>query len=902
MFAVLGPVVAVASSVDAAVQRRRSKRSEAVRFDADVDRVGDAIDAAHVDERRADAAGVGLVQLLEQPAVIVARWHQPPGTETPVRVGSGEAKSVLAYDASGALDATGDPTVHAALDDLRQRASILSDAPVIATLTAGIGIIGPSTLAAAAARAITVQLAASLSPEQWRIEVPAKAEEWMSRLPHSIDSSSGSGGVRFTCGDRDILVVFGETVTALSRELDEVLEVSAGGVARIRGSALRPDFLGQEEASRAAVGLEGAARGAKLRRIDGSALPDALELGALESDDGAAAGLSATVGVGREGPMVLDLVTDGPHAIVAGTTGSGKSELLLSWVVGMAAGRSPADLTFLFVDFKGGASFGSLLDLPHAVGVITDLDAEQAVRALASLAAELRHRERELAAVGLRGIDQADPLPFPRLVVVVDEYAALVETFPTLHAVFADIAARGRSLGVHLILCTQRPAGVVRDGILANCALRISLRVTSAADSVAVLGTDTAASLPARPLGRALVSVGGGPPTRFQVALSGEQDVERAITRWAGSTRPRAPWLPPLPSHVSLEQLGASGLAENAMEGIPFALADLPAEQVQRPVAYRPRTDGALLVVGAAGSGKSGVMAALAASASASPFEVRRLTTELSAVWDFVTTALSGGRNENRIVLLDDIDSLIASCHEAYQAALVELLTRLLRDGPGHGLFSVLTTQRVAGAVHGLAALCGAPLILRMPGRAEHALVGGEAAEYVANLLPGAGHWHGARIQVAEVPAPAAATAPPRSVLVRPATARIAVVSSRPEQFIAALAALAPHRRIVPLVPVGFGSRPDDLEVSRGDLPPILIADPDGWQSQWSLLGTLQRGHDILFDGCSIADFRALSRSRELPPPFPVGTRTLWVRTPDGEVSRATLAEDQLAEDQLPEI
>jgi S-DNA-T family DNA segregation ATPase FtsK/SpoIIIE len=97
-------------------------------------------------------------------------------------------------------------------------------------------------------------------------------------------------------------------------------------------------------------------------------------------------------------------------------------------------------------------------------------------------------------------------------------------------------------------------------------------------------------------------------------------------------------------------------------------------------------------------------------------------------------------------------------------------------------------------------------------------------------------------------------------------------------------------RRIVPLVPLGFGAGAHELDVSVGDSPVILVADPDIWQSHWTLLGTIQRTASILFDGCSLADLRSLLRSRELPPPFPAGVRPLWLRTPEGEVSRATLA------------
>jgi S-DNA-T family DNA segregation ATPase FtsK/SpoIIIE len=126
-------------------------------------------------------------------------------------------------------------------------------------------------------------------------------------------------------------------------------------------------------------------------------------------DTSAGAGLDCVAAVTAHGPLHLDLVAQGPHAIVGGTTGSGKSELLIGWVLAMARSHSPLDVSVLLVDFKGGSAFASLVGLPHCVGMITDLDEEGASRALESLAAELRRRERHLAAGGAKSIDALDP-------------------------------------------------------------------------------------------------------------------------------------------------------------------------------------------------------------------------------------------------------------------------------------------------------------------------------------------------------------------------------------------------------------------------------------------------------------------------------------------------------------
>ena len=146
----------------------------------------------------------------------------------------------------------------------------------------------------------------------------------------------------------------------------------------------------------------------------------------------------------------------------------------------------------------------------------------------------------------------------------------MVGGFPELHGVFSDIAARGRSLGVHLILCTQRPAGAVRDAVMANCTLRICLRVNNSADSVEAIGTGAAAELTRLPLGRGFISASGEHPRLVQFALSDREDAERAGTRWP-SQQVRRPWCDPLPTTIDLGRLPVP-----AEDGIGFGLADLP--------------------------------------------------------------------------------------------------------------------------------------------------------------------------------------------------------------------------------------------------------------------------------------------------------------------------------------
>ncbi|NUR09050.1 MAG: cell division protein FtsK, partial [Nocardioidaceae bacterium] len=230
------------------------------------------------------------------------------------------------------------------------------------------------------------------------------------------------------------------------------------------------------------------------------------------------------VGAGFDGPFRLDLRRDGPHALIAGTTGSGKSEFLQTLVASLAMANRPDELTFVLVDYKGGSAFKDCNRLPHTVGMVTDLDNHLVSRALVSLGAELRRREHLLAGPGAKDLEdywalqRGNPdLPaIPRLVLVIDEFASLVAELPDFVQGLVSIAQRGRSLGIHLVLATQRPSGVVSADIRANTNLRISLRVTDDNDSRDVIDApDAARILPSQP-GRAFVRSGASTLMPFQ--------------------------------------------------------------------------------------------------------------------------------------------------------------------------------------------------------------------------------------------------------------------------------------------------------------------------------------------------------------------------------------------------
>ncbi|MFN2464527.1 MAG: FtsK/SpoIIIE domain-containing protein [Candidatus Dormibacteria bacterium] len=362
--------------------------------------------------------------------------------------------------------------------------------------------------------------------------------------------------------------------------------------------------------------------------------------------------LAAPIGVSAQGTFSLDLDADGPHALVGGTTGSGKSELLQTLVGSLAASQPPSRLNFLLVDYKGGAAFSGAVRLPHTVGMVTDLDGRLARRALVSLGAELRRREamlREHGARDLREFAERDPAHAPpRLLIVVDEFATLAREVPEFVDGVVDLAQRGRSLGLHLLLATQRPAGVINDSIRANTSLRVALRVSDDAESVDVVGVPDAARIARSRPGRALVRRGHGELTEVQVAYAGaaeadphneaeaavvvplgiggalfprtaprlpakDTDLERLVSAVceahdvAGLPPPRRPWLPELPDVLPVRDLPAVPGA-----AVPMGLLDLPGQQAQEPWIVDLKRSGNLLIFGTAGSGKTTLLTTLA--------------------------------------------------------------------------------------------------------------------------------------------------------------------------------------------------------------------------------------------------------------------------------------------------
>src|SRR5690625_142898 len=430
-------------------------------------------------------------------------------------------------------------------------------------------------------------------------------------------------------------------------------------------------------------------------------------------------------------PFEIDLGVDGPHVLIGGTTGAGKSVLQRALVTSLALTQRPEHLAIVLVDYKGGAAFRCLEQLPHVIDVVTDLDESATVRTLASLRAELRRREellathnfsdhQQLAAAGLIALA-------PRLVLVVDELRALGDQHPELLIELVQLAALGRSLGVHLVLATQRPGSSVNADMRANINMRIALRVQSAADSHDILDLPGAAELPAERPGAALLRLGSGPARELQVAAitdAAASELAATIAQAAqqvGARAPRRPWLPPLPRVVAELEV-----PETEPDG-PFQ--EIPAQQ-SRPEQSRPahcrrlarsphvappgragRDAGCGTPADRGGPG-SGRTAALRALARHSTVPVHVIARDPASVVDAnaewigtrapledqrliarLAEQLLGQETAPRLVLVDDADWLIDP--ENSSVRTWNYLQELLRRGSGRGITVALAGGRL---------------------------------------------------------------------------------------------------------------------------------------------------------------------------------------------------------------
>ncbi|QDA73502.1 type VII secretion protein EssC [Listeria seeligeri] len=361
----------------------------------------------------------------------------------------------------------------------------------------------------------------------------------------------------------------------------------------------------------------------------------------------------------------------GPHGLVAGTTGSGKSEIIQSYIISLGVNFHPYEVAFLLIDYKGGGMANLFKNMPHLLGTITNLDGAQSMRALASIKAELQKRQRLFGEHDVNHINQYQKLfkqgkatePMPHLFLISDEFAELKSEQPEFMKELVSTARIGRSLGIHLILATQKPSGVVDDQIWSNSKFKLALKVQNASDSNEILKTPDAAEITLP--GRSYLQVGNNEIYElFQSAWSGADYVPdkestdnidttiyaindlgqydiltedlsgldkkddltklpseldavidhiHAYTEAAGIEALPRPWLPPLEERISLEDISTIDFEKNWLKEdknleLVFGVLDQPQLQAQNTLKWNLEKNGHLAVYASPGFGKSTFM------------------------------------------------------------------------------------------------------------------------------------------------------------------------------------------------------------------------------------------------------------------------------------------------------
>ncbi|GAY14947.1 ESX-4 secretion system protein EccC4 [Mycobacterium sp. shizuoka-1] len=571
-----------------------------------------------------------------------------------------------------------DPVTADALRRFVHCHATLENAPVAVAL-GGVPVLaveGEPAGARALVRAMVCQLAVLHGPETVAIAAVVSAEhrrqwDWLKWLPHNLCPDRGgpmvvessdqlTASTAGACDRQTVVIVDGADhrhLVASGRTVIVVAGADPSAALRLHVDAARLAVSGGDD-----IEVIGTADGMTMtqaricaRRLArygaAGAGPDHLQRWTAALTGNAPA-LRVPLGTSPDGGLVeLDIKEaadggHGPHGLCIGATGSGKSELLRTVVAAMIARHRSDELNLVLIDFKGGATFLGLDGLPHVAAVITNLadEAELVARANEALGGEIQRRQTLLRragnAVNLRSyqgrrrIDRSLPV-LPTLFIVVDEFAELLARRPEFAELFTMIGRVGRSLGVHLLLASQRLDEGRLRGLESHLSYRICLKTSTVAESRAVLGVADAADLPAAP-GAAILRAGNGALVRFQATYLGARVGDRTpagrpvpaarpftslpvdppvadtgATVWDGivdRVRGQGPpahrvWLPPLTTSPSLAELRGDGGAELS---VAIGVVDLPFEQRRAPLRVElGGAGGNVAVVGAPRSGKS---------------------------------------------------------------------------------------------------------------------------------------------------------------------------------------------------------------------------------------------------------------------------------------------------------
>jgi DNA segregation ATPase FtsK/SpoIIIE-like protein len=440
--------------------------------------------------------------------------------------------------------------------------------------------------------------------------------------------------------------------------------------------------------------------------------------------------LQVTIGVvsgNRLRELQFEAKKDGVHGMIAGGTGSGKSELLMTLIVGLALNYDPTILNFVLVDYKGGGAFKPFDELPHCVDSITNLNQSAVRRMFTAINAEMQRRQKLNADTGTKDIVEYRSKglhltiePYPHLFIIIDEYAEMITDNPEFKAELDSITRVGRAQGVNLLLASQRPTGV-SDQMRANIKFRICLRVEGVDTSREMLRRSDAAFLPSGMPGRGYLQIGNENIELMQVAYTGEPypyaEVEEGgrkpnfydvIVNLANELikgeRPRTPWPPFLPTRLTLSdplvqeymhedytnlitlgkydspvslnpfvqewfdgKIGWTGMdwVKTAMRAI-VGITDDPYNASQLPLLVDV-TKGHVVLFGASGWGKTTFLRTLITSLAAthSPDEFHAHVLDL------------GGRNLEVLRVLPQVGSIIMPDERGYEERVQQLLREL---------------------------------------------------------------------------------------------------------------------------------------------------------------------------------------------------------------------------------
>ncbi|MEU0495360.1 type VII secretion protein EccCa [Mycobacterium sp. NPDC006124] len=605
----------------------------------------------------------------------VRMWERRPGDEDfcHVRVGTGRrplSTRVVVPDASGSCargaDAR-DPVVEDAVDRLLADRSTVPGVPVTLDLSMRerIAVPGSAEAARGVVRAMICQLSVLHGPDVVRVTAighHADAHwDWLKWLPHHGRSEQTWPRARH------VVIIDGrvdgapaaDTTIAVGAVAGEGPTVALDGTAGVQS----PDSSSAAQALACARMLApfraettAAAAGADWAELVGVGAVTRLDVDRTWRPRTPADHLRVAIGLTDDGrPVQVDLKEAarggmGPHGLCVGATGSGKSEFLRTLVLGLVATHAPDALNVVLVDFKGGATFLGMERLRHVAAVVTNLaeEAHLVARMRDALAGEMTRRQRVLrAAGGFPGIGDYDAArargavlaPLPALFIVVDEFSELLSQHPDFAELFVAIGRLGRSLGMHLLLASQRLDEGRLRGLETHLSYRICLKTFSASESRAVLGTAEAYELPGTP-GAAILKTAAGDLVRFRSAfVSGPVDtpagdhrqvarrftaadavdlpprstartsralLDVVVDRLADRGQPaHQVWLPPLTASPGLGALVAMTSEQEPLV-LPIGLVDNPFEQRRDALLVDLRTAGGnVAIVGGPRSGKT---------------------------------------------------------------------------------------------------------------------------------------------------------------------------------------------------------------------------------------------------------------------------------------------------------